>query len=55
MKISEYIALLSKIREAHGDLEVKTQTLSHTWTAEPPELRPCDYSSTRTPWVLLNP
>lgn len=34
MKISEFIEQLKKLQEEHGDIEVKTQTLSHTWAPE---------------------
>lgn len=50
MKISELIEKLQAIKERDGDIEVKTQTLSHYW---PPEVD-VRRSPGLPPWVLLN-
>lgn len=34
MKISQLIAQLEKIKKGHGDLNVYTQSLTHTWDPE---------------------
>lgn len=34
MSISELIKELEKLKEKHGDIEVKTQTLTHMWAPE---------------------
>lgn len=49
MKISELIAELEKLKKAHGDVPVRTQTLSHTWAPEP-VVRGKDEK-----YILLNP
>lgn len=50
MKISELIAELETIKFKHGDIDVKVQTLTHTWPPEP-EVKGTPNDS----WVLLNP
>lgn len=36
MKISQLIEQLKKLQEEHGDIPVRTESLSHIW---PPDLR----------------
>lgn len=57
MTISELIKKLEALREEHGDVPVKTQTLSHLWDPEP-EIRDkyvMPGGKQRDGWVLLNP
>ncbi len=52
MKISELIKQLETLKAEHGDIDVKTQTLSHVWAPEP-EIRP--HGAKKAEYVLLNP
>lgn len=35
MKISELVKELERLKELHGDIDVKTQTMSHVWDPDP--------------------
>lgn len=50
MTISELLKQLEALKEKHGDLPVRVQTLSHLWDPEP-VVRKRDGIE----WVLLNP
>lgn len=54
MKISELVKALEKIVEEHGDIEVKTQTLTHHWEPEPTVKR-ISVGTVSKVYVLLNP
>lgn len=51
MKINELIKQLELLREKHGDIEVKVQTMTHLWAPEPTK-RP---STGPAEFILLNP
>lgn len=49
VKISELIEQLEKLKKEHGDIPVKTQSLSHVWSPDI-TVRGKD----KDKWVLLN-
>lgn len=64
MIISELISKLETLRNEHGDVPVRVQTLSHVWDPEPVIRDKCEMSyemsdgnkrQMRPGWVLLNP
>lgn len=48
MKLSDLIKLLTELKEKHGDVPVRYQTLTHRWKPEPEYVE-------RDQYVLLNP
>jgi hypothetical protein len=60
MTINELIKRLEALRDEHGDVPVRVQSLSHVWDPDPVirdkyEMSDGDKKWQRPGWVLLNP
>jgi len=54
MTLKNYIEILQEIQNSEGnDVEVKTQTLTHTWDAERPSIKVAHQDGER--YLVLNP